>query len=46
MANRVVVEIIENALKDRQFNNEEREWNKNTNLQLHNSVLDFTTNRY
>jgi hypothetical protein len=32
MANRVVVEILENALKARQLNNEEREWNKNTNL--------------
>jgi hypothetical protein len=32
MANRVVVEILENALKVGQFNNEKREWNKNTNL--------------
>jgi hypothetical protein len=32
MANRVVVEILKNAPKTRQFNNEEREWNKNTNL--------------
>ena len=40
MANRVVVEILANAPKTRQFNNEEREWNKNTNPDGATSTLE------